>query len=321
MNTDRVPKILVTSLSKKVPLIRELQKALSKISTQGRIIGADIDKFCIGSYFVDDFWEMPSTSDLSDDALIAVINQFQITGIIPTRDAELLYFSSKRKLLEDIGVHLMLSNEQTVNICLDKLLFTETLKQSNFSVIESSLDVEQLKSERFVVKERYGAGSIGMAIAVTKQQAIAYAKKLKHPMFQPFIEGDEFSVDVFFNKQSQCMGVIPRKREVIIHGESQVTSTLEDTVMENLCQSIGESLGLTGHGVFQLIKTKHNKYKVIELNSRFGGASTLSIAAGLDSLFWFVLESIGESLDTYPMKRTKKQLKQVRYAMDKIVEI
>ena len=52
--------VLVTSIAKKIPLLREVRKALSKTNNGGTLFGADADKNCIGRYFCDSFWLMPA---------------------------------------------------------------------------------------------------------------------------------------------------------------------------------------------------------------------------------------------------------------------
>lgn len=55
------------------------------------------------------------------------------------------------------------------------------------------------------------------------------------------------------------------------------------------------------------------------MNARFGGASHLSIKAGLDSFYWFFLESSGHNIDVYPFIRNKEELKLIRYPEDLII--
>jgi carbamoyl-phosphate synthase large subunit len=79
-------------------------------------------------------------------------------------------------------------------------------------------------------------------------------------------------------------------------------------------------LGIYGHAVFQLIQSSTGGLHVIECNARFGGASTLSIAAGLDSFYWFLLEACGDSLSQYPFARCRRELRQIRFARDLVID-
>jgi carbamoyl-phosphate synthase large subunit len=93
------------------------------------------------------------------------------------------------------------------------------------------------------------------------------------------------------------------------------------TDIEEVCIEAARLLGLVYHAVFQVIVGSERKIYLIECNCRFGGASSLSLAAGLDSFYWFFLESVDERLLHMPMLRSENKLKQVRYLEDMIVSM
>ena len=67
--------VLVTSVSRKVPLLKRLRQSCARIDPGLRIIGADADETCIGRYFVDDFWKMPRTEVLSVNEVLVVCRE------------------------------------------------------------------------------------------------------------------------------------------------------------------------------------------------------------------------------------------------------
>jgi carbamoyl-phosphate synthase large subunit len=106
-----------------------------------------------------------------------------------------------------------------------------------------------------------------------------------------------------------------------MHGESQVTTTTERIDIADICLAAAGYLGLTGHMVFQVIEDARGTVHLMECNSRFGGASTLSIAAGLDSFYWFLRECLGDDLQGVDFVESPEGLRQVRYATDKIISV
>lgn len=311
--------LLITSINKKVPLIKAVRSASSRFGIINQIIGADSDANCIGRYFVDDFWEMPPIVGLSIDDLIKYCHTNQIAYIIPTRDGELLFFANHKQTLREQGIMVMISDPQVINICFDKLLFYGHSSPFGFPVIETSLDINGMTCETYVVKERFGAGSHSIGLNLNHEQAVNHRKYLTNPVFQPFIPGKEYSVDLYVNSRGKTHGIITRIRELIVNGESQITTTEQNPKLERICANFAETLGLYGHIVFQVLIDSNNKLHIIECNSRFGGASTLSIAMGLDSFFWFLLESNGIDLDSYPFRRSPIEKTQIRYAEDLII--
>lgn len=326
MNTRQINKqdkvnTLVTSVSRKTPLVRELRNAYSRLNLSGEIYGGDSDERCIGRHFVDEFWIMPRINDLDIQEFIKYCLFHGITCVIPTRDGELPFFARHRGLLSAQGIHCMISSLSAVNDCLDKLSFFNRAMSFHVPTIPSTADIEQIHSHEgthYVVKERYGSGSRKIGVDLDFSEAVSYASQLDCPIFQPFFKGNEISIDVYVDRKGVAKGAVARTRDLVINGESQVTTSFRDKPLEALCCSFAEQLGLYGHAVFQVIQDENGQNNFIECNSRFGGASTLSIAVGLDTFSWLLLEKVGVDLDTISFQRSEREKRQIRYTEDRI---
>ena len=311
--------VLLTSISKKIPLLKAVRAATDKLGHFQRLYGSDKDVKCIGQYGVDVFWHCLSLENLTIETVIAYCQEHQIQAIIPTRDADVEFFAHHLQHLHHQGIQVMVSPLESVKRCLDKKHFADVLFNHGFPAIPTATCIQDLKSQSYVVKERYGSGSTAMALNVSREKAIAYSQSLKHPLFQPYISGEEWSVDLYRSRQGKLMGCVARKRELVVQGESQVTTTASYPALEKLCQEIAHYLRLEGHVVFQVIEDSQGKLHVIECNPRFGGASTASIAVGLDSFYWFFLECLGQNLQEYPFMRKKGEIRQIRHPNDWIL--
>jgi carbamoyl-phosphate synthase large subunit len=307
---------LITSLSKKVPLINEVRKATNKVSNNIKIIGNDIDETCIGKYFVDEFWLSEKIEILSFSQLLQELRKRKIGFIIPTRDGELEFWAKIRYKLEEHNIFPMISELEQIKICLDKLKFYNYCNERNIPAVLTSEAIGDIDSDSIVVKERYGAGSLKIGIKLSKEEAIAKSKKLDTPIFQPFIKGNEYSFDAYINKKREVKGVVLRKRDFVVNGESQVTTVLYQPDFEKEIRNYIEKFKFYGHVVGQFIIDSDNKINLVEINPRFGGASTLSLAAGLDSFYWFFLESGGKDLGDYPFIPAEREIRQIRYPED-----
>lgn len=313
------PAVLITSISKKMPLIEAVRSAANKLGQFQEIHGCDSNDCCIGQYGVDKFWHCSPLDHLIVDDVIAYCQENKITAIIPTRDADLEFYASHLKRFHKHGIYPMISSLETIQCCLDKKKFAELLERYHFPFIPTSLSLEQCHSHFYVVKERRGAGSHQLGLRLTLQEALEHSQELNQPIFQPFIEGQEWSVDLYRSFEGKVKGCIARQRNYIVNGESQVTTTAHYPGLEHLCQKMADLLKIQGHAVFQLIVDKKGDFHVIECNPRFGGASTAGIAAGLDSFVWFFVECLGLSLHDYPFMRCKGEIRQVRYMTDRLL--
>jgi carbamoyl-phosphate synthase large subunit len=315
---DKKRNILITSSSSKIPLINCIKNSVRKINIDMFVYCADINEYAISKYFAHGFWNMPRLSDLTFSEIITYCQTKNIGFIIPTRDGELEYWASIKENLMREHIFVMVPCLDSVKKCLDKKLFFDTCISLGLAAIETSENINEIESDKFVVKERYGAGSINIGINLSANDAIIYAKTLESPIFQPFIKGKEYSIDVFMTGTGDVKGAIIRERIKIENGEAKITRKIENIQLEKIAFSLVKKFNLIGHSVIQIIIDEINNSHIIECNTRFGGASELSVACGLDSFYWFFLESLGEDISMYPFIKTDKQLTLVRYQTDLI---
>jgi len=308
--------ILVTSSAAKIPLINAVKAAAVKIGGEIRVFAADASPDAISQYFADCFWNMPKLSEIDPKGLIAWCRRENIGFIIPTRDGELEYFASIKNELGHEGISVMVPEIDAVRICLDKLLFFQECRKLGLPAIETSEDITTIQAQTFAVKERYGAGSLSIGLGLAADAALVHAKILTAPVYQPFIKGKEYSVDVYLDRNAEVKGVVVRERVIVKNGEAKITKSCANKYLENIAAALAVKVKLYGHSVTQIIVDRDGVPHIVECNSRFGGASILSAACGLDSFYWFLLESMGEDISSYPVIQSKKPLKMIRYETD-----
>lgn len=314
--------VLITSAAKKIPLIKDVRNALQRFSPGSKIYTADSDSNALASHFSDYFWQMPSLQDLSIEDILKYCLSHSIKFIIPTRDGEFPFFAQYQSFLRDQGIFVFTSDLEAIKNCQDKYLFSEILLAKNLPAIPTFLKLENIiNQKKIVIKERTGSGSQNIALNLNREEALKASKNFKNPIFQAFVSGREFSADVFLTKQKRVKGIVLRTRDLIINGESQVTTSFSNSRIESIIAKTAEILGLQGHCVFQAFITSENDdILIIEVNPRFGGASSLSVACGLDSFFWFFQESSGQNLKHFPfLKNEEKRL--IRTPSDTILTL
>lgn len=309
--------VLITSISKKVPLIKAVLHSLQALVPKGKVIGADSNPQCVGRYFVDGFWRMPPQEKLTVKELAAYCQKHNIKAIIPSRDGELPFFAHHQAALKRHDIACLISPETAIDICRDKLSFCQFLLKHGFPAIPTTKDLNDLRSSAYVVKEQFGAGAKEIGLNLSKKEALAWSASLSAPIFQPYIRGEEYSIDLYVDRSGAVRGPIVRKRDLVVQGESQITTSLKYPRLEKLCADLAKTLKLYGHAVFQVICDREDNLHVVECNPRFGGASTLSLAMGLHSFKWFFSETLKQPLP--PFIREKQEMRQVRYAADLII--
>lgn len=316
---DKPFNVLITSISKKVPLIQAVRQAMTLSNLEGKVYGGDSNPHCVGRYFTDKFWHMPLQNVLTEEKIVEYCLLHGIRAIIPTRDGELPFFAKHRETLLANGIHCMVSSPETIEICRNKLLFYTSLSYAHLPAILTDLDITKVISNSYVVKECFGAGSDAIGLNLSLSQAKKWAERLHSPVYQPYIEGKEYSVDVYITRQGAAQGAVCRTRDYVVHGESQITTSIHYPALEELCLQAALHLGIYGHAVFQVLHDGSGLWHIVECNARFGGASTLSLAMGLNSFQWFFKECLGITLEAFA--RSTREMKQIRYVEDLVVPV
>ena len=307
--------VLVTSISHKVPMLKAVRRAMTDHEPGMLLYGGDSNNVSPGRYFVDRFWKMQQLDDSGFDPVLNYCRKQKIGRVIPSRDGELPFWARHRKAFAQEGIQVMIAPQRAVALSLDKLRFHQWAAAHGFPTIPPDNSLENLQAERFVVKERFGAGSAGILLNCSRQAAARAADDFRHPVFQPYMKGRELSVDVYVDRSGQSKGAVVRERNLVVGGESFITSVIREPKIEAFCQKVAEALGLRGHAIFQLIQGRRGGYHIIECNARFGGASVASLAAGLDSFGWFLQESERRT-KLPPFVRKAQTLTMVRYKSD-----
>ena len=133
--------------------------------------------------------------------------------------------------------------------------------------------------------------------------AVAGSQSFSH------IDGTEISIDAWLDQNSRVKGLVLRYRVHVVNGESQVTKTFRDKTLEYEFANILNKLSLRGPVVMQAFIDSSRELHIIECNARFGGASSASIAVGLDSFRWSLLEAAGMLDDSHLFVRSLSEVK------------
>ncbi len=134
------------------------------------------------------------------------------------------------------------------------------------------------------IKPKDGSSSIFAYKVNNEQDLQAYAQQVPDYIIQPFIDGTEYTVDVFCDFSGNPILITPRIRLAVRSGEVLKTEIAQDDQIIREIKALVADYKPCGQITVQLIREKNtcDDY-YIEINSRFGGGAPLSIKAGADS--------------------------------------
>lgn len=279
--------VLILSAGRRVELVRCFKEARDSLGLKGKVLAADISKTAPAIYHADNHRIIPKiSSDEFIEAIITVCKEEKIDLIVPTIDTELEKLSNNKELIEvNTNAKVLVSREEVIKICRDKYS-TQKFFESNGFEMPRLIDKKDIENKNYkfplFIKPLNGSSSINTFKVNNLKELEFFLEYVPEPIVQEFIEGDEFTIDVFTDFNSNPITIVPRQRLATRGGEVAKGVTKKDREIIAEIKRIIEVLKPIGHITVQCMKTK-NGIKFIEINPRFGGGAPISIKAGANS--------------------------------------
>lgn len=277
-------KILFTSVGRRVELIQAFRNAALKTNTLLKIYGADITETAPALQFCDCTVIVPRIQDaLYIPVLKKICKEEKIDALIPTIDTDLLLLSRHKA---DFGkTRVVISAEEKVALCRDKRFTADYFHSIGLKSPNPVADWEKYDAGYpAFIKPKDGSSSIFAYKVNNKEELRSYAAQVPDYIIQPFIEGTEYTVDIFCDFDGNPIFITPRIRQTVRAGEVLKTEIRQDEKIIADMKRLTEDYKPCGQITVQLIQQKDtgvNYY--IEINPRFGGGAPLTMKAGADS--------------------------------------
>lgn len=291
-------KILITSVGRRVELIQAFCAAADRLNVELEIWGADISNMAPALQFCHKQLIVPLIKDAQYIPFLQETCEINgIDAIIPTIDTDLLIFAEKR---ENFGnTKVIISKPEKVAVCRDKRYTAEYFTSLGLNSPHPVDDWEKYDgSFPAFIKPKDGSSSIFAYKVNSESELKEYAKRVPEYIVQPYIEGEEYTVDIFCDFEGNPVLITPRKRLAVRAGEVLKTEICQDERIISEIKKLASDFKPCGQITVQLIREKNSSIDYyIEINPRFGGGAPLSIKAGADSAEMLIRLLNGEKLD------------------------
>ncbi len=293
--------ILFTCVGRRVALVELFRAAANELGLKSTIVGTDIDPLSPGLYVCDkSYISVPITSKKYITQMIDICRKHKIDVLIPTIDTELKALALNKEKFASAGTIVMVSSPKVIDICQDKRKTYDFLRENEFGTPWTTTLNKVKKTETKIsfpvfLKPWDGSASKGNTVAYNREDLRYFGKKIPHCLVQEFIEGQEYTCDVYVDFDMAVRCVVPRKRIQVRAGEVSKAQTNKMQQIISQATRLVERLG-AGPGVItiQCFLTSKKEIKFIEINPRFGGGVPLSVKAGARFPKWLISELIGE---------------------------
>jgi carbamoyl-phosphate synthase large subunit len=242
-------------------------KSLKGLNTsRHHLVAVDSDPLAVGLYLCSAHYVIPKIDEENYyDELKKVIEKENIDLILPTSDDVIPISMMKKIYFKDIN--LFMSDYHSIATCHNKMLFYKKCSE------DFRLPYTTDKFIPVFTKPITGKGSVGIELIDRKEEGYIY---------QDYLPGKEYTIDVLCDMNSNVLSVIPRVRLQTKAGISTKGRIVRDDFIESECKKICEFLELKGAVCIQMKENEDGDPLFIEINPRFGGGTYFTTLAGVN---------------------------------------
>jgi len=277
------PRLLMPSAGRKVLLLRELGRFFDVFPCG--YAPQDSAAACLAAR--DNFIEQPRDLDKKgwQEWIVETCRRQRIEVVLPVRDGDMLPLDDARHRLKQVGATLVMSPRYSVKVANDKM---ETYRRLA-SVVPVPVTIPDAGWQPMVgrpmffpvfAKDRYGAGSVVARKCVSPEDLADMCARHPDLVAQPYIAGQEYTVDAFYTWDNRLHQFVVRKRLRVLDGQMEYGEVVSppkaivDALVAMKC------LRFAGPVNFQFIEGA--EMWLTDMNLRFSGGIGLTIAAGAD---------------------------------------
>ena len=278
--------ILITSAGRRVSLVNAFKSTAKKLGLNLKVFTTDLNPYYESptSHFANKSFKIGFFSEsnyIGDLLKICMENDVKI--IVPTIDTELKLLADSKNTFKKHGINIIVSDSKLINTLCDK--YETNIFFNNLGI--KTPKVLTLKNLDFPVflKPVSGSNSKGIYKADNIDEIRPCDLDSKDMMILKFLDNsiyDEYTIDLYYNKNSFLKCVVPRIRLKVVGGESNQGITKKNYILNFVKDKFNFIEGAIGCLTLQLFSKKSDITDIfgIEINPRFGGGYPFSYNAG-----------------------------------------
>lgn len=273
-------------------------KSLRISDFRGKVLSTDSNNLSAG-FYLSDFYEVIPEAEADDylEVLLNIIDKYSVEVLMPSSGYDIFPFSEYKSKLKKHGVFPIVSDRKILEICRDKISTFNHLNKE-FNLPFTTLKPEEIGSFPIIAKPRYGKGSRDV-IQVNDEKELQYvSSKYAGMIYQEFLPGDEYTIDVMSDLEGTPIVSVPRVRLQTKSGISTKGKIILDKYLIEESMEIVRKLKIIGPSCIQMKKDKIGDFKLVEINPRLGGGTIFTTLAGANFPKMIIDMVEGKTLET-----------------------
>lgn len=286
--------ILITSAGRRVELIRAFQVELKKKFPTSKVYTAEANpEWSSACRLSDEYFTIPRVDNENYiNSILELCIKKEIKIVVPTIDTELLVLSDSKELFLSNNIQIVVSDFDFISKCRDKRQTNVLFKDLRIE-IPTAIDK---KNPSFPLFIKPYDGSLSKDIYLINSKEELTDSLLNNPklMFMEYInprDFHEYTIDAYYDKNSDLKCLVPRRRIEVRGGEISKGKTEKLEFYKILKDKLSFIKGAKGCLTVQFFIGKETDEIIgIEINPRFGGGFPLSYASGANYPEYIILE-------------------------------
>ncbi|SFG75050.1 FMN phosphatase YigB, HAD superfamily [Lachnospiraceae bacterium C7] len=295
--------IFFPSVGRKVELIRAYKDAASTIGVPLVIYGSDITNSAAALAFCDrTFLTSPFEDPEYVSELVEICKRNEIELLIPITDEDLYIVSSHREKFEIIGTKLLIPSREMVEVCKDKNKMAQFFKECKLFYPPVTNNVYDYNGTFpcFIKPRNKKTKCLGYKVE-TMAELRTFANEMDDYVIRPYIEGVEYTVDIFCDYDGKPVYITPRERLSVRASEVMKSRIDLDKRIIEEAKIVIEKFKPVGPMTIHLIREKTtNKDYFIKIIGHYSNGAAHSIIAGADSPKAAIYMLLGKKLQYRP---------------------
>jgi len=314
-----IENILITSAGRRVRLVQNFQAALKKFNSRGKVFTVDKEpELSSACRLSDGYFSLPPVTSKSYIGELAhLCLEHNISLIVPTIDTELSILAAVKSDFEKKGIKAAVSSKKICDTFRSKQSTERFFRQHGFDTPKIFKNRAECRVFPLFAKFDNSSASQGAKKIDSRAELDLLAPEGSGYVIQEYIEGEEYTVDLFMDRYSHPLCIVPRKRLEVRAGEVSKAVTEKDREIIESIKNVAKYLdGGYGCITVQLFRTERGLV-FIEINPRFGGGYPLTWQSGADFAEMLIEDFLGIE-NRYHEERRDKTL-MLRYDAEVIV--
>ena len=312
--------LLILSPGRRVEIVEFFKETFHK---EGRkVFTLDMSPLAPALYHGDEFFRIDKDFDHLDkyiEHVLAICKENDVTTILTLIDPELVLLSDYKAVFEANGIRLILSDLTFIKKTFDKYEFFKTYKDKIKLVDTAGSNIEaqnKVKTGEWTfplfAKLRDGSASIGIK-KIENPQELNQAKEESKYIYQPFIDGQEYGVDAYFDMISgDLVSIFIKKKLAMRAGETDKAISVKSEPVLQEVRKISNISGLRGPIDIDVFVDKCGKVFINEINPRFGGGHPHAYGCGVNFM-QLILNNINGKINEAKFLDYKENVLMLKY--------